>query len=432
MDKLLTRAAGIGKRVTEAADALKASPGAKWDHLELGAPQATPADALGTRDDLIVYKSGTILVKDGDSARILQTGDLVQIGRAWKLIDGPGGNAEGMAAAPSHRNWRRCSPGSTSSTRSTQSHWVRRRRSRSTTASARRSWNRSSPSSRRTSKTRGCGCWSMRCSAASEGEKPDGRYIARLKQFKDVLAKGPNPALAAFAAYRVLIAENNIAIASGGINNFAELQDKWRTALEDFYKAYPASEEAPEALLRLAMAYEYQKDGDAKAREWYALLAQKYAKHPHAAQALGAIKRLDSEGKPLDLVGPNLATGVPFNVSALQGKVLVVYYCAGWSRALPNDAKTLQALAKQYGPKGFELVTVCLDVDAKTAADTVGKNALPGIQLYAPGGLDSSPLASAYGILVVPHVFVVGKDGKVVNRNAQIASLEEDLRKLLP
>ena len=57
---------------------------------------------------------------------------------------------------------------------------------------------------------------------------------------------------------------------------------------------------------------------------------------------------------------------------------------------------------------------------------------IPGTHLFAPGGLDASPLASGYGILVVPHLFVAGKDGKIVNRTAQAATLEDDVKKLLP
>jgi hypothetical protein len=41
-----------------------------------------------------------------------------------------------------------------------------------------------------------------------------------------------------------------------------------------------------------------------------------------------------------------------------------------------------------------------------------------------------SPLAAAYGIHVPPHVLVVGKDGKVTNRNGQIATLEDEVKKL--
>ena len=32
------------------------------------------------------------------------------------------------------------------------------------------------------------------------------------------------------------------------------------------------------------------------------------------------MKRLDSEGKPLDLAGPNLANGQPFNAASTEGQ----------------------------------------------------------------------------------------------------------------
>ncbi len=98
--KLLDRAAGAVKRTTDAADALKLTPEAKWVHVELNAPQSIPKDAFGpeTRDDLVTHKSGTVLVQDGKDTKFLQTGELVQIGRAWKLVEGPGNNAmEGNA-----------------------------------------------------------------------------------------------------------------------------------------------------------------------------------------------------------------------------------------------------------------------------------------------------------------------------------------------
>jgi hypothetical protein len=94
--------------------------------------------------------------------------------------------------------------------------------------------------------------------------------------------------------------------------------------------------------------------------------------------------------------------------------------------------KQLQAIVDKYGSKGLQVVTVCLDNDAKAAATTVANNKIPGTQLFMPGGLDGSPLASEYGVLVIPQLFIVGKDGKVVNRNAQITTLEDDVKRLFP
>lgn len=431
-EKLLARSANVGKKIIEAADALKATPNARWDHLELSPPQTTPADAIASRDDLVIYKSGTVLVKDGDTAKILMTGDLVQIGRSWKVLDGPGGNAldggNTAGAVPQEiapllkilNELDAVDPSKLNSKEAMEAYNSRRVEVLEQIVAKlppekQETWQRLMIDA---------------LAAAAESEKADGKNIARLKQIKDSFAKGPNTALAAFTVYRYLVTENNVSISTGG--DFGQVQDKWRAALEEFIKAYPTSEEAPEAVLRLAMAYEYQKDGEPKAKEWYGKLAQNYAKHPHAAKAIGAIKRLESEGKAFELVGPNLANGQPFNINSLSGNVVLVYYCASWSSTLGADAKLLQSLAKQYEPKGLRIVTVCVDNDAKSAATAVQANALPGIQLFMPGGLDASPLASSYGILVIPQLFVVGKDGKVLNRSAQFTTLEDDVKKLLP
>ena len=42
---------------------------AKWGSLQLSAPQTTPADAMGARDDLVLHKTGTILVIDGKDGK---------------------------------------------------------------------------------------------------------------------------------------------------------------------------------------------------------------------------------------------------------------------------------------------------------------------------------------------------------------------------
>ncbi len=67
-----------------------------------------------------------------------------------------------------------------------------------------------------------------------------------------------------------------------------------------------------------------------------------------------------------------------------------------------------------------------------TAGERGGKGESEGGPLIRPaGGLDRSPLAVAYGIQMVPHLFVVNKEGKVVNRNAQNGpSLRDELEKL--
>ena len=242
----------------------------------------------------------------------------------------------------------------------------------------------------------------------------------------------PQNPLGPYAAFRLISAENGILMAKAKTGpEINSAQDKYRTALEAFANTFPKSEDASEAVIRLAMSYEFLggKDGEAKTKTWCEHLLKNYPTDTRAAKAAGIVKRLDCEGKPLEIAGTNMATGQPFNAQQLAGKPVIVFYWASWSQTLAEDAKKLKELAATYGPKGLEIISIALDDEAKAAGDSIQRLGLPGTHLHA-GGLDKSPLATSYGILVVPHLFVVGKDGKIIKRNGEVTTLEDDVKKL--
>ncbi len=438
-ERMKARIAAAVKRLNTAADALKLSPAAKWVHVEYGVPQTRAADSFGSgSEDYTAYKSGTILVEDGGKNHFLQTGELVQIGRSWKLVDGPSagvstpGIADGtplvepqIATLVDQLN-KIDKNGPAAQTMEAVSRFNAERAAILEQIVAKAADDKKEP-------------WVKMLidshAAAAEGGAPNNPHIVRLQQWKDAMQRpGGNPTIAAYAAYRLLGAEHGVALSHVKDNKeLAPVQEKWRSSLEDFVKSFPGAADAPDAAWRLAMAWELSgaKESDAKAKHWFEHVVKSYPSHPHAAKAAGALKRLDCEGKPLTLTGPLLSNPAQQFNAALKDKVVVVYYWASWSDSLPEDAKKLDALAKAYGPKGLEIVTVGLDNDAKQASNAATRVGLPGTHLYAPGGLDGSPLAAAYGVLAPPQVMVVGKDGKVVNRNAAVPGLEEEIKKLV-
>jgi len=57
---------------------------------------------------------------------------------------------------------------------------------------------------------------------------------------------------------------------------------------------------------------------------------------------------------------------------------------------------------------------------------------LPGaVHLHQAAVNGTSPLAAQYGIFGLPHLFLVDRDGKVVNNQAQIGGLEDEISKLV-
>jgi hypothetical protein len=441
MDRMKARAAGAAKRLTDTADALKLSDKAKWVHAEFGVPSTRPADSFGGAEDYTSYKGGTILVEDGGKTSFLQTGELVQIGRSWKVIDGPAAGAatndttagsvvekgiEELVGKLNDLDKRAPNPPTIESLAAFNAERAKLLEDIVARANAKETWIKMLIDAH---------------AAAAEGGKPGNQHLVRIQQWKDAAMRSEsnNPAVAAYAAYRLLGAENSVAMAHiKKDEDFAAIQEKWRTGLEDYMKKFGQSADAPEAALRLAMAYELSggkdmtevKANEAKAKQWYDHLVKNFGAHVHAAKATGALKRLDCEGKPLELSGAQLANGQTFD-AAQKDKVVIVYYWASWSGSLADDAKKLDALVKAHGAKGLTVVTVGLDHDAKSASEAAARVSLPGTHLYAPGGLDASPLAAAYGIMAPPHVLLAGKDGKITNRNGHVASLEEEVKKLL-
>ena len=261
----------------------------------------------------------------------------------------------------------------------------------------------------------------------------DGPAMQRLVAWQKQVDAAKSPA-AAYAAFRVASAEYAVRLAKASPNDLLKVQEWWRGALEGFIAKYPKDEEAAEAMLRLAVANEFvaSKDGERYAQSWYERLAATFPQHPHALKAQGAIRRLASEGQPLQLPAATDLAGKAFDARSLTGKAVVVYYWATWGRDTANELKQLGELLKA-NPGKLEVVTINLDEEpAKAVAAVNAAGVGGGIHLHQPGGLERSPLAVAYGIQMVPHLLLVSKDGKVTNRNAQAGtSLKDEVEKLV-
>lgn len=435
--KLGQKSAGVPKKLETVVPALKLAAGAKWVHIELGVPSATPGDSVGSTADIVVHKNGSVLFDKGDgkSLESYQTGEMIQVGRVWKLVDGPAAGSAHFGGT--HEDTPTIPQEIVGDVKELQE--IKYPAEPTPAALVKYHTDRAVILERIVSKTKGAAQepWLKQTidsyASAAESGALDSPAMQRLKQWNEVLAKTPGSAATPYAAFRLAAAEYAVRLSPESKPDVMKVQEWWRGTLEGFVKAFPTAEDAPEAMLRLAVAYEFAgKDGDAKAKEWYDSLAKNFPSHSYAAKAQGASKRLTSEGQPFALAGQQIGGGGAFDMSKASGKIVVVYYWASWGRDIGAELKALAEIAKTYGPKGVELVTINLDDEAAKGVAALNAAQVPGTHLHAAGGLDKSPLATAYGIQMVPHVFVIGKDGKVVNRNAQTGPvLKDEIEKLV-
>src|SRR5262249_54313633 len=67
----------------------------QWVHLETAPPQCLPVDPTGAKD-VIKYARATILCETEGKHDWIQTGEMIKVGLAWRVIDAP---AAGDAAS---------------------------------------------------------------------------------------------------------------------------------------------------------------------------------------------------------------------------------------------------------------------------------------------------------------------------------------------
>jgi len=418
----------------------------QWIHLEAKHPQTTPADAIGAKEDLVRYRNAALLYQDGNGQGAkhdwVQVGDLIQVGKAWRLVQGPtpgiqpsgiatddqpGGGPTGIKIPPGAEKLveelnalDKAGPGPG--------------RDGVVTFNKKRADLLDQIAGHFKAEDRGHrDVWLRQvadclATAAQAGDKAS---LDRLAQSTDLYAKEANGAIHPYFLFRHMTSEYAAGLPGLGQNQekLTKFQEAWKEKLTRFINAHPKTDDAPDAIMQLGMVNEYfgaRTEGEAKSA--YALLVKNFPTHPMARRAQGCLDRLNLEGSPINLAAPTIGGGPAFNIKTHLGKAVIVYYWASWNELALSDLNKVELAMKAF-PGKVELIGVNLDTDAAAAVAFVNKNGVKGTHLFMPGGLES-PLAVQYGIGSLPVMFLVGPDGKVITRTAQAATVDEELKKL--
>lgn len=237
---------------------------------------------------------------------------------------------------------------------------------------------------------------------------------------------GDDEPLAAFIAFRLAQARYSASMQQPDADG-EKLQNAWFGELTAFVEKYPSAPESAEAMLQLAFRDEFEgREAEAIAR--YRQVADTFGDTPQARKSAGAVRRLESVGKPLDLAGP-LLDGKPLAIAGLKGTPVLVHYWSTDCEPCKVDLAQIRELATKYGRK-VAIVGVALDADKARLAKFLQAKPLPWPQLYEPGGLDSR-LAEDLGVLALPTMILVDAAGNVADRNVSITDLERKIDDLV-
>jgi tetratricopeptide (TPR) repeat protein len=412
-------------------------------------PGSVPAGTRGTTRDLLVYENVWCMVLAGGQHQQVQLGSMVELDGAWKLIDGPslgagdqtvagfffnaepGASPQAQVASINEpteemqkileqvqkidEQYEAAAAAQKAALNAKRADLLEQLAGISTTPADRELWYKQLAD--------------MLSSHVQDGSYPAG--LERLTKLEEALRKAKaSEGLITHIEFLRMQAAWGLSL-NDPKADYAKIQEAWLKQLEEFVSKHHGGEDVAEALYQLAMASEYPPSDPEKAQKWYERLIAEFPNGANAAKARGAIRRLTSVGKPMTLKGPALQGGT-VDLAQYKGRVVLIHY---WSTSVPtfkSDNEELLDLYSKYGGRKFEVIGVNLDATQQEATAYLNEQKLPWKQLFEPGGMIDSRLATEMGIIQLPQMILVDEKGNVVSTNVMAGELGVELKKLLP
>jgi thiol-disulfide isomerase/thioredoxin len=450
-DEMLKQTANLGQQLQAVLSKSKTiRQGTQWARFDssLLMPNVIPRESGKAERDLVVYENVMTIVENGSETGFVQIGEMVQVGDVWKLTSVPqpldGDNLEvvagGLLMQPSVaalaegsvqlsaevqklidqlQKLDEAAPGADAK----REDMVRYNTSRAKlldqlseaadTQEERDLWRRQQIDGI--------------AAAVQMDAFPTG--LAELEAIEEKLRRGAPPSpLVPYATFHKLAADYNLKLQSADADDRGKLQEGWVKSLEKFVSDHPKSEVTDDALLQLAVSFEFLGQEE-EAKKAYDRLAREHSGSIAANRGAGALRRLNLVGNPLPLSGSALGGGT-IDAKSYRGKVLAVVFWATWCKPCTEELPQMIELYKQYQPQGFEIIGVNLDNPGAPVQQYIQQFKVPWKHLAEEGGLESRP-AQDFGIITLPTMFLVDKEGRVVSASASLDDLKTQVPELL-
>jgi len=210
--------------------------------------------------------------------------------------------------------------------------------------------------------------------------------------------------------------------------------EKVRRIMADHYDHYSSKSDREERLNALLVIEDYVPicmrlgDRDA-AKKFIAQVLKDFEGDPLHEELLEFVERLNAlVDRPI--VGDDLklqftaTDGSEVDLAALHGKVVLIDFWASWCQPCIVAMPTLVKAYDEFKDQGLEIIGISLDEDRAAMDRAIERMGMPWPQFFDGKGWNNE-IAEANGVTAIPHMILIGRDGKVVAIPEEESVLEE-------
>jgi len=202
------------------------------------------------------------------------------------------------------------------------------------------------------------------------------------------------------------------------------------SAIDAFIQLAPKDPRAGQLMFMAAMSASDAKTKSALEDR----ILKEFPDSQFVAMIKGVRRLREGIGKPFELEFADATSGSTISMAALKGKVVVVDFWATWCGPCVAEMPTMKRLYEKFHSKGVEFLGVSLDRPKEQGGldalkKFVKEREIPWPQYYQGKGGESD-FSKSWGVNMIPTMFVVDQEGKVVSVEAR-GKLEELIPVLL-